>query len=176
MVAAEINDPAHALTIKYTGTLLRWQGLIALPLSCHISEVVVLGYGFFSSQQLCTALRFHTKLVIAAICCLAGICLLGIGFLLSYQICTIYYSVISIFRNLQKTHMPHSQSHLFTSPAGICLLGIGFLLSYQICTIYYSRLTFHSLPAKEIILSCFLPVGPMAMTAWWGHKLSAWQF
>ncbi|KAF6263912.1 voltage-dependent anion channel-domain-containing protein [Scenedesmus sp. NREL 46B-D3] len=50
--------------------------------------------------------------------------------------------------------------------SGICLLGIGSLLSQQICTTYYSRLTFHSLPARELILSSFLPVGPMAMTAW----------
>jgi hypothetical protein len=50
--------------------------------------------------------------------------------------------------------------------AGVCLLGVGFLLSQQICTIYYSRLTFHSLPARELIVSSFLPVGPMAMTAW----------
>lgn len=49
---------------------------------------------------------------------------------------------------------------------GVCLLGVGFMLSHQICTIYYSRLTFHSLPARELIISSFLPVGPMAMTAW----------
>eukprot|EP00878_Enallax_costatus_P030744 GHUV01033526.1.p2 GENE.GHUV01033526.1~~GHUV01033526.1.p2 ORF type:complete len:280 (+),score=28.77 GHUV01033526.1:208-1047(+) len=57
----------------------------------------------------------------------------------------------------------HAVAVIYT---GTCLLGIGFLLSYQICTIYYSRLTFHSLPAKEVIVSSFLPVGPMAMTAW----------
>ncbi|WIA34056.1 hypothetical protein OEZ86_012434 [Tetradesmus obliquus] len=49
---------------------------------------------------------------------------------------------------------------------GVCLLGVGFMLSHQICTIYYLRLTFHSLPARELIISSFLPVGPMAMTAW----------
>jgi hypothetical protein len=60
----------------------------------------------------------------------------------------------------------HSAAAAAAVVAGICLLGIGFLLSHQICTIYYSRLTFHSLPARELIVSSFLPVGPMAMTAW----------
>jgi hypothetical protein len=47
----------------------------------------------------------------------------------------------------------------------LVLLGIGFLLSHQITTIYYNRLTCHKLPAREVIVSSFLPVGPMAMTA-----------
>jgi hypothetical protein len=49
---------------------------------------------------------------------------------------------------------------------GMCLLGVGFLLSYQISTIYYKRLMCHSLPPKELIVSCFLAVAPMSMTAW----------
>lgn len=49
--------------------------------------------------------------------------------------------------------------------AGVVLLGIGFLLAQQIITIYYNRLILHNLPAREVIVSSFLPVGPTAMTA-----------
>jgi hypothetical protein len=49
---------------------------------------------------------------------------------------------------------------------GLALLGIGLPLSFQVCTIYYNRLTCHSLPAREVIVSSFLPVGSMAMAAW----------
>jgi hypothetical protein len=45
------------------------------------------------------------------------------------------------------------------------LLSIGFLLSFQITSIYYNRLIVHSLPPREVIVSSFLPVGAMAMTA-----------
>jgi hypothetical protein len=48
----------------------------------------------------------------------------------------------------------------------VALLGIGFLLSFQICGMYYTRLCTAKMPAKEVIVSSFLPVGPMAMTAW----------
>jgi hypothetical protein len=43
-------------------------------------------------------------------------------------------------------------------------MGIGFLLSFQITGIYYNRLTCHKLPAREVIISSFLPPGPFAMT------------
>jgi hypothetical protein len=64
--------------------------------------------------------------------------------------------------------LPASVTTLWWSRAfaGVCLLGIGFLLSYQICATYYQRLVVHNLPAREMIISSFLPVGPMAMTAW----------
>ncbi|KAF8066190.1 methyltransferase [Scenedesmus sp. PABB004] len=56
---------------------------------------------------------------------------------------------------------------------GVALLGIGFLLAYQVTTIYYNRLALHCLPAREVIISSFLPVSPMAMTAWAVLNLSA---
>jgi hypothetical protein len=49
---------------------------------------------------------------------------------------------------------------------GLCLLGMGFLLSYQISGAYYSRLMCYSMPPKEVIVSSFMPMAPMAMTAW----------
>ena len=42
--------------------------------------------------------------------------------------------------------------------------GMGFLLSYSLCNIYTERLILYNLPPKELIISSFLPVGPMAMT------------
>eukprot|EP00775_Hariotina_reticulata_P004122 gene4122-4368_t len=69
-------------------------------------------------------------------------------------------------------HMASASNAIVVLYIGVCLLGIGFLLSYQICATYYQRLIVHNLPAREMIISSFLPVGPMAMTAWAVMNLS----
>lgn len=53
--------------------------------------------------------------------------------------------------------------------AGLVLLGVGAPLSFQVCTIFYNRLICHNLPAREVVVSSFLPVGATAMTAWYVH-------
>ncbi|KEI37788.1 uncharacterized protein L969DRAFT_89761 [Mixia osmundae IAM 14324] len=40
------------------------------------------------------------------------------------------------------------------------MLGIGFLLAFMILTLYFERLTMHHMPAREVIVSTFLPLGP----------------
>lgn len=37
--------------------------------------------------------------------------------------------------------------------------GMGILLSLLVLAMYFHRLTVHHLPAREVIVSCFLPLG-----------------
>jgi hypothetical protein len=46
------------------------------------------------------------------------------------------------------------------------MLAVGFALSYHVLTIYYQRLMCHSLPPREAIVSCFIPVGAVGMAGW----------
>ena len=53
-------------------------------------------------------------------------------------------------------------NHAFTTlVASYVLWGIGESFSACILALYFQRLTFHSLPAKEVIVSVFLPIGPL---------------
>lgn len=60
--------------------------------------------------------------------------------------------------------VPDPVTGITIASIGATLMGIGFLLSFQITGIYYNRLTCHKLPAREVIISSFLPPGPFAMT------------
>ncbi|QLI65943.1 Sulfite efflux pump SSU1 [Metarhizium brunneum] len=52
--------------------------------------------------------------------------------------------------------------HAFTTLiASYILWGIGECLSACVLALYFHRLTIHSLPPKEVIVSVFLPVGPL---------------
>lgn len=46
------------------------------------------------------------------------------------------------------------------------LMGIGILLALSIIVIYFYRLTVHKLPPREVIISSFLPLGPLGQGAY----------
>ncbi|KAI8877885.1 hypothetical protein K501DRAFT_197146 [Backusella circina FSU 941] len=46
------------------------------------------------------------------------------------------------------------------------LMGMGILLALSIIVIYFYRLAIHKLPPKEIIISSFLPLGPLGQGAY----------
>jgi tellurite resistance protein TehA-like permease len=57
--------------------------------------------------------------------------------------------------------LPHPGHALTTLVASYVLWGIGECLSACVLALYFHRLTVHSLPPKEVIVSVFLPVGPL---------------
>lgn len=61
--------------------------------------------------------------------------------------------------------LPHPQQALATVLAGYVLWGIGVPSAMMILVIYYQRLAVHKLPPREIIVSTFLPLGPLNMGA-----------
>ncbi|ORX62399.1 hypothetical protein DM01DRAFT_1365526 [Hesseltinella vesiculosa] len=46
------------------------------------------------------------------------------------------------------------------------LMGIGILLALSIIVIYFHRLVVHKLPSNEVIISAFLPLGPLGQGAY----------
>ncbi|KAK2606111.1 Plasma membrane sulfite pump involved in sulfite metabolism [Conoideocrella luteorostrata] len=57
--------------------------------------------------------------------------------------------------------LPNHGHALTTLVASYVLWGIGECLSACVLALYFHRLTIHSLPPKEVIVSVFLPVGPL---------------
>ena len=57
--------------------------------------------------------------------------------------------------------LPDPSRALTTLITSYILWGIGQGLSACVIALYYQRLTLYSLPAKELIVSTFLPVGPL---------------
>lgn len=55
-----------------------------------------------------------------------------------------------------------SQSHALTTlVASYIIWGMGEFFAMIVLTIYFHRLCMHSLPAREVIVSVFLPIGPL---------------
>lgn len=61
--------------------------------------------------------------------------------------------------------LPNSQQALATVIAGYVLWGVGVPTALIIMTIYFHRLVIHKMPPREIIVSSFLPLGPLNMGA-----------
>lgn len=57
--------------------------------------------------------------------------------------------------------LPNPQHALWTIIVSYILWGIGLPLALMIMVIYFMRLTLHKLPPKAVIVSVFLPLGPM---------------
>lgn len=57
--------------------------------------------------------------------------------------------------------IPHPREALLTLITSYVLLGMGLPLALCVLVIYFLRLTTHCLPAKEVIVSTFLPLGPL---------------
>ena len=57
--------------------------------------------------------------------------------------------------------LPHPQLQLITIVTSYILWGKGVSLAMVVLVCYFLRLTTHQLPPKEIIVSVFLPLGPL---------------
>lgn len=57
--------------------------------------------------------------------------------------------------------LPNSQYALWTIITSYVLWGIGLPLALMVMVIYLQRLTLHKLPPKAVIVSVFLPLGPL---------------
>lgn len=57
--------------------------------------------------------------------------------------------------------VPDKDRAFTTLVASYVLWGIGITFSACVLALYFQRLTIHSIPAREVIVSVFLPVGPM---------------
>ncbi|EMD65023.1 hypothetical protein COCSADRAFT_160012 [Bipolaris sorokiniana ND90Pr] len=57
--------------------------------------------------------------------------------------------------------LPNDNHALITIIASYVLWSMGLSLALMILTMYFHRLTIHHLPPKEVIVSVFLPLGPM---------------
>ncbi|OJJ35153.1 hypothetical protein ASPWEDRAFT_171980 [Aspergillus wentii DTO 134E9] len=70
-------------------------------------------------------------------------------------------------------NLAHDQYALWTIIASYILWGMGIPLSMMVFVIYFQRLTIHKLPPKEVIVSVFLPLGPLGSGAFSMMKLGS---
>jgi tellurite resistance protein TehA-like permease len=61
--------------------------------------------------------------------------------------------------------LPHTQHALATLIASYVLWGVGVPTALLILVMYFHRLVVHKLPSREVIVSSFLPLGPLNMGA-----------
>lgn len=57
--------------------------------------------------------------------------------------------------------LPDPQHALITLIISYILLGTGFPLAMCVLVVYFQRLTIYKLPPREVIVSVFLPLGPL---------------
>lgn len=57
--------------------------------------------------------------------------------------------------------LPNPQHALWTLTISYILWGTGVPLAMFTLVLYFQRLTVHSLPPREVIVSVFLPLGPL---------------
>ncbi|PYI01149.1 putative MFS transporter [Aspergillus sclerotiicarbonarius CBS 121057] len=57
--------------------------------------------------------------------------------------------------------LPNPQHALWTILTSYILWGIGIPLAFMVMAIYFQRLTLHKLPPRAVIVSVFLPLGPL---------------
>jgi tellurite resistance protein TehA-like permease len=62
--------------------------------------------------------------------------------------------------------LPDPNHALITVVTGYVLWGMGIPLALVVMTIYFHRLAIHKLPPSEVIVSVFLPLGPMGQGAY----------
>lgn len=59
--------------------------------------------------------------------------------------------------------LPDPQHALGTLVTSYVMWGMGVPLAMTVLVMYYQRLALHKLPSREVIVSCFLPLGPLGM-------------
>ena len=57
--------------------------------------------------------------------------------------------------------LPNVQHALWTILISYCLWGIGVPFAMMVIAIYLQRLMLHKLPPKAVLVSVFLPLGPL---------------
>ncbi|KAA8649287.1 TDT family transporter [Aspergillus tanneri] len=67
--------------------------------------------------------------------------------------------------------LPNAQYALWTIIVGYALWGMGVPLALMIMTIYLQRLLLHKLPPKAVVVSVFLPLGPLGQGGFGIQKL-----
>ncbi|EXJ75946.1 uncharacterized protein A1O5_00454 [Cladophialophora psammophila CBS 110553] len=67
--------------------------------------------------------------------------------------------------------LPDNEQALVTVLIGYVLWGVGVPSAIFILITYWQRLTIHKLPPRELIVSCFIPLGPLNMGAFAIMKL-----
>jgi tellurite resistance protein TehA-like permease len=67
--------------------------------------------------------------------------------------------------------LPNPQHALWTVVVCYVLWGMGLPLALMILTVYYLRLCLHKLPPREVVASCFLPLGPLGFGGFTAMKL-----
>ncbi|KAF2849923.1 C4-dicarboxylate transporter/malic acid transport protein-like protein [Plenodomus tracheiphilus IPT5] len=60
-------------------------------------------------------------------------------------------------------HLPDSERALGTILASYVMWGMATPLAMTVLVMYYTRLALHKLPPREIVVSSFLPLGPLGM-------------
>lgn len=69
--------------------------------------------------------------------------------------------VASATGGIVSEHLLNAQHALWTLLVSYVLWGMGIPLAMVVLVIYFQRLTMHKLPRREVIVSVFLPVGPL---------------
>lgn len=59
--------------------------------------------------------------------------------------------------------IPRPEQALATIIIGYVLWGLGLPAALFIMIVYFQRLAIHPLPPREVIVSCFMPIGPLGM-------------
>ncbi|KAI1614515.1 voltage-dependent anion channel-domain-containing protein [Exophiala viscosa] len=59
--------------------------------------------------------------------------------------------------------IPRPEQALATVIVGYVLWGLGVPSALFIMVVYFQRLAIHKLPPREVIVSCFMPIGPLGM-------------
>ncbi|KAI8068078.1 voltage-dependent anion channel [Gongronella butleri] len=67
---------------------------------------------------------------------------------------------------LLATHLTNPDHAKIIILLSFFLLGIGILLALSIIVIYFHRLVVHKLPSNQVIISAFLPLGPLGQGAY----------
>ncbi|EAW07493.1 TDT family transporter [Aspergillus clavatus NRRL 1] len=68
--------------------------------------------------------------------------------------------------------LSNTQHALWTIVASYVLWGVGICLAMMVYVIYFQRLTMHKLPHKGVIMSVFLPMGPLGSGSFGAMKLA----
>lgn len=67
--------------------------------------------------------------------------------------------------------LPNPQHALMTVIVSYVLWGTGVPLAMTVLVVYFQRLTIHKLPPREVIVSVFLPLGPLGQGGYGIQKL-----
>jgi tellurite resistance protein TehA-like permease len=69
--------------------------------------------------------------------------------------------------------LPNAEQALVTVIIGYVLLGAGLPTALFILIMYWQRLIVHKVPPRQVIVSCFIPLGPLGMGSFSLMKLGA---